>query len=285
MGQIELNEFKQAIAQIYDGRRDTYDRNGLDNWHYKLACRLVECAAINPGQRVLDLATGTGMVAIEAAKQMNYSGEVIGIDIAAGLLAVAQQKIDIAGLNDLVRLQLADIETLNFSEKTCDRILCCSALPLLTNVPGALRMWRSWLKPEGKLGLCVFAETAFVTGVVLQKVARRYGINLVMSDLTGTEAKTHELLTTAGYSQIEIITEQYGYYTDLASVGIKDWDISLQHPHCWPLLNLEPQQLEQLQTEYTAELSSLVTKQGIWNDITTYFVIANKQGPTTASPQ
>ena len=99
----------------------------------------------------------------------------------------------------------------------------------------------SFLKPEGKLCLCVFAETAFVTGVVLQKVARRYGVEIVMSDLTGTEAKTHALLETAGYKNIQIITEQYGYYTNFESVAIKDWDISLQYPHYQLLQNLEPQ--------------------------------------------
>ena len=70
--------------------------------------------------------------------------------------------------------------------------------------------------------MCVFADTAFIAGVVLQKVARRYGINIVMSDLTGTEAKTRSLLETAGYSNVQIESEQYGYYTDFESIAIKD---------------------------------------------------------------
>jgi len=272
---IEPNKFKQTIADIYDRRRETYDRGGGDNWHYKLANRLVQCANLQSG-RVLDLATGTGMVAIAAAEKMGVSGRVIGVDISSGLLAVAQQKIDAAGLNNIIELKLADIETIDFPQASFDYIFCCSALPLLTDVTADLHLWRSWLKPEGKLGLCVFAETAFVAGVVLQKVARRYGINIVMSDLTGTEAKTHDLLKTAGYRNTQIITEQYGYYTDFESVAIKDWDISLQHPHCQPLQNFEPQQLEQFKAEYISELKDLVTEQGIWNDITTYFAIAKK---------
>ena len=148
MSKIELDEFKLAIAEVYDRRRDTYDRGGEDNWHYKLACRLVECAEVKIGQHVLDLATGTGMVAIEAAKRVGKSGNVVGVDISSGLLAIAQQKINTAGLKNIVRLQLADIEALDFSENKCDRILCCSALPLLTDVPSDLRLWRSWLKPK-----------------------------------------------------------------------------------------------------------------------------------------
>ena len=276
MTKIELDEFKQTIAEIYDRRRDTYDLGGEDNWHYKLACRLVDYAEVAAGQQVLDLATGTGMVAIEAAKQVGSSGEVTGVDISTELLAVARQKIVAAGLERIVRLQHADVETLDFPRASFNYIFCCSALPLLTNVPADLNFWRSLLKPEGKLGLCVFAETAFVTGVVLQKVARRYGINIVMNDLTGTEAKTSALLERAGYQNVRLVTEQYGYYSDLASIAIKDWDISLQYPHLQPLQNLEPQQLEQFQAEYQVELADLATEKGIWNDITTYFVVGER---------
>ncbi len=276
MNQIQLDEFKQEIAAIYDRRKDSYDRAGEENWHFKLACRLVECADIKSGQKVVDLATGTGMVAIEAAKQVGSSGEVIGIDISPGLLSVAQQKINAAKLNDIIKLKLADVETLDLAENSCDRILCCSALPLFTDVPADLRLWHSFLVPGGKLGLCVFAETSFVHGVVLQKVARRYGINIIMSDLTGTEAKCRSLLQAAGYQNIQLTTEQYGSYINLESSASNTWDVSLQHPHCRPLLQLESQKLEQAKTEYKAELEALASDRGIWNDITTFFVIGEK---------
>ena len=89
------------------------------------------------------------MVAIEAAKRVGSSGQVIGVDISTGLLSVAQQKIDAAGL-DRVKLQLADAEKLDLPENSCDRILCCSALPLFTDVPADLRLWRNFLLPGEK---------------------------------------------------------------------------------------------------------------------------------------
>lgn len=276
MSKIELDKFKQEIAKIYDLRRDSYDKGGEDNWHFQLARRLVECANLRSGQKILDLATGTGMVAIEAAKQVGSSGQVIGVDISSGLLAVAQKKIDKAELNSIIQLQLADIEKLVYPASSYDCVFCCSALPLLTDVPADLRLWHGFLTPKGKLGLCVFAETAFTAGVVLQKVAKRYGVKIIMSDLTGTEEKCHSLLEAAGYKNIEITTEQYGSYIDLKSTADKTWDVSLQHPHCYPLLELNPEQLAQAKAEYIAELDSLVTEQGIWNDVTTFFAIAEK---------
>ena len=275
MNKIELNKFKRKIAQVYDRRQDTYDKGKAGSWHYDLACRLVECVDVRSGQKVLDLATGTGMVAIEAAKKVGDSGQVIGVDIASGLLEVARQKIADARLNNIT-LQLADIEVLDFAENSFDCVMCCSALPLLTDVPADLRLWHSFLVSGGKIGLCVFAETAFVHGVVLQKVARRYGVNLTMSDLTGTTDKCRSLLSTAGYKDIEITIEQYGSYISLDSSADKSWNTSLQHPHCYPLLDLPSQYLEKAKVEYIEELEALVTDRGIWNDVTTYFVVAKK---------
>ena len=270
---MKLNKFKQDVAAVYDRRQSTYDQGKGGRWHYDLAYHLVECADLQIGYRVLDLATGTGMVAIEAAKKIGSSGKVIGVDISSGLLSVAQDKIDRAKLNNIT-LQLADIEVLDLAENSFDCILCCSALPLLTDVPADLKFWRSFLVPGGKIGLCAFAETAFVHGVVLQKVARRYGINITMSNLTGTLDKCHSLLSTAGYRDIEITTKQYGSYIQLDASADKSWDTSLQHPHCYPLLKLSPQEQEQAKAEYIKELEALVTEQGIWNDMTTYFIIA-----------
>jgi hypothetical protein len=54
------------------------------------------------------------------------------------------------------------------------------------------------------------------------------------------------------------------------------WEGSIKHPLCRPLGQLEPEQLEQAKAEYFAELEALVTDKGIWNDITTFFVLGRK---------
>ncbi len=80
---LNLDEYKQQIANLYSDRGATYD-NGA--WHPRIAHRLVEYADIRSGQKVLDIATGTGMVAIEAAQLVGTQGHVIGIDIASGMI-------------------------------------------------------------------------------------------------------------------------------------------------------------------------------------------------------
>ena len=97
-----------------------------------------------------------------------------------------------------------------------------------------------------------------------------------MSELTGTPDKCRSLLSTAGYRNIDITTEQYGSYISLDSSAEKSWDTSLQHPHCDPLLDLSSSDFNKAKVEYIAELEALVTDKGIWNDVTTYFVVAQK---------
>ncbi len=102
---LKLAEYKQQIADLYSGRSAGYD-NGA--WHPRIAHRLVELADIQPGHKVLDLATGTGMVAVEAAQIVGNEGYVIGIDIAAGMVDQARQKVAELGLNNTEALGFVD---------------------------------------------------------------------------------------------------------------------------------------------------------------------------------
>ncbi len=117
---IKLDEFKQQVADMYSQRSNTYDEG---DFHPRLAHRLIQHARIHNGQKVLDIATGTGLVAIEAAQLVGSEG-VVGVDISTGLLKVAQQKISAAGLSN-IELVVADAENLD-PDNSFDRVLCCS---------------------------------------------------------------------------------------------------------------------------------------------------------------
>lgn len=273
---IELDEFKQQVADMYSRRSSNYDEG---DFHPKLAHHLIEHAGIRSGQKILDIATGTGLVAIKAAQLVGSKGRVVGVDISTGLLGQAKRKARAAELTN-IELMLADAEALDFPNNTFDRVLCCSALPLMTNVPADLCLWRRFLKPDGLIGLCVFAKTAFVGGVVLQRVAKRYSVELVFSDLTGTEEKCYTLLREAGFEDVEVKTEQFGSYINLSQAQEMAEgsfrNLKNPHPLSRPLLQLKPEQLQQLKTECLAALEALVTDKGIWNDITTFFVLGRK---------
>ncbi|MEH1836117.1 MAG: methyltransferase domain-containing protein [Nostoc sp.] len=272
--QLDLNEYKQQIADLYSCRGQTYDQG---DWHPRIAHRLVKHAQISQGQHVLDIATGTGMVAIEAAQLVGFAGRVVGVDISTGMLEQAKRKIEALGLNNL-ELVLADAEKLNFPANSFDVVLCSSALIWMADVPAALRLWHQLLKPGGLIGFHAFADTAFVGGVTMQKVAQKYGVSLAFSKPTGTIEKCHDLLKTAGFETIEIKSEQDGSYISLQQAK-RMWSGGShpapgQFPN--PMNQLSSGQLEKLKAEFEAELAVLVTQQGIWNDITTFYTFGRK---------
>jgi ubiquinone/menaquinone biosynthesis C-methylase UbiE len=272
--QLELNDYKQQIADLYSRRSHTYDEGG---WHPRIAHRLVELAKINRGQHVLDIATGTGMVAIEAAQLVGSEGRVVGIDISAGMLSLARRKIEALGLSN-IELQLADAEALNFPANSFDLVLCSSAFIWMSDLTAALRLWHKLLKPGGLIGFHAFASTAFIAGVVMQKVVRKYGVSLMLSEPTGTAQKCHDLLASAGFEEVEVKAEQYGGYISLDQA--KQMWTGTSHPTPGqfpnPLVQLSAEQLEQARAEYNAQLEALVTDRGIWNDITIFFTFGRK---------
>jgi ubiquinone/menaquinone biosynthesis C-methylase UbiE len=103
---------------------DTYDNVRSVR---KPAERLVVNAKIIPGQRVLDVACGTGWATMAAARAVGKTGRVTGIDIADKMLDVARGKAASAGLSN-VEYRLGDAEALEFNDATFDAVICATAI-------------------------------------------------------------------------------------------------------------------------------------------------------------
>ena len=276
--QLDLDDYKQAIADLYTGRSQTYDKSYDNNdWHWKIANRLFEYARVGVGQQVLDIATGTGHCALASAKLVGSEGKVIGIDISPGMIDRAREKATTLNLSN-VEFQLADGENLDFPANSFDRIFCSSAFIWMSDLISALCLWRKLLKPGGILGIHAFAETAFVGGVVLQKVAEKYGVSILMSKPTGTVEKCQNLLQQAKFESIEIKVEQDGEYISLekAKRMLMGGNSPAPGQYPSPLSQLSSEQLAQVEAEYNAELEALQSDRGIWNDMTTYYVYGRK---------
>ena len=76
--------YKSRVGRLWQGRGPTYDSR--DTFHQALAEALIERASILPGNKVLDVATGTGMAALPAAKHVGLEGTVVGVDISSSML-------------------------------------------------------------------------------------------------------------------------------------------------------------------------------------------------------
>jgi len=105
------------------------------------------------GMRILDLACGPGTITIPMAQEMSGEGEVIGVDLAEGMLDVAREASLGKGLP--VRFLKMDLEVLQFPPQTFDAVTCAHGLQFAPNLGRALREARRVLKTRGMLAASV----------------------------------------------------------------------------------------------------------------------------------
>jgi demethylmenaquinone methyltransferase/2-methoxy-6-polyprenyl-1,4-benzoquinol methylase len=114
---VEVRAMFDRIAGVYDVM-NTAMTAGL---HRRWRERAAELAGVGPGSRVLDVATGTGDLALELARRVSPGGEVVGCDFAEGMLARARAKASLAGGRHVKpRFEWADALALPYEDDSFD---------------------------------------------------------------------------------------------------------------------------------------------------------------------
>lgn len=127
-------------------------------------------AALAPGQQVLDLGTGTGSVAVEAAPAVNPGGHVLGIDISAEMLTLARRRAASSGV-DNVSFQEGRAEAIPAREATYDVVLASLILMYAIDRAAAARELARVLRPAGRLVASVWAGPEQCDIVLFQQTA------------------------------------------------------------------------------------------------------------------
>ncbi|MFM2063029.1 MAG: hypothetical protein RLZZ507_2699 [Cyanobacteriota bacterium] len=269
-----MDNYKQQIIEIFNSRT-AYDQE-KGSHHPREAILLLESIPLQQGQKILDIATGTGLVAIPAALKVGLEGYVIGVDISPGMLDQAREKVTAAGLKNIEFIE-EDAEHINFNDGSFDVIFCCSAIVYFIDIPASLQKLYRFLKPGGYVAFTCPPETAYMASVYTTICAKFFGVELphILATL-GTPEKCHNLLQQAGFTDIKMEIEPRGSYGNFSNRKLSEKLLNLifkAHPL---LAEISPEQLDQLQVEYKSEIEKLVTDQGVWEDTTTFFVKARK---------
>jgi ubiquinone/menaquinone biosynthesis C-methylase UbiE len=117
----------------------------------------VERASIGPGERVIDVATGTGTAAFLAAKRTGPAGRVLGVDISERMVALAGARARAAGLPWL-GFERHDMETTGQPDGSFDVALCAFGLMYAAERRAALAELHRILRPGGRLVVCVWGR-------------------------------------------------------------------------------------------------------------------------------
>ena len=120
---------------------------------------LVDLAGVQPGHKVLDIATGIGEPALTAARRVGTQGRVTATDSAPQMLALAAERGAEAHLDNLDFREM-DAEALDFTESSFDAILCRWGLMFLPNLEQALGGIRRLLRPGRLFAAAVLSEAS-----------------------------------------------------------------------------------------------------------------------------
>jgi len=115
---------------------------------------LLALATPKPGERVLDVACGTGVVARLVAQRVGPSGTVVGFDLNPGMLTVARALPQPHGAQ--IEWREGNVSAIPFPDAAFDLVLCQQGLQFFPDRPAALREMRRVLVPGGRLALSVW---------------------------------------------------------------------------------------------------------------------------------
>ena len=144
--------FKQRDASSYDAVSESF-AHFTARFSKPVADRMVDLATLSPSDHVLDVGTGTGVVALAAARRLDATGRVSAIDLSVGMLATAKRIAALDSAGQRVDWRSMDAESLEFANAQVDVGLSLFALLHFPHPLAALREKHRVLKPGGKFVL------------------------------------------------------------------------------------------------------------------------------------
>lgn len=197
---------QQAYGKSYEGTAaENYQHFFVPAIGAPVADDLIAIAGLQPGERVLDVACGTGVVTRLAVERVGAAGSVTGLDINPGMLAVAAS---VTPSDMSIDWQEANAESMPFSDSAFDVVLCQMGLQFVPGKLTALREMRRALETGGRAVISVPGPKPPLFAIMTDALARHLGPeaasfgDLVFSMHDVDELK--ELTRSAGFRNVNV---------------------------------------------------------------------------------
>jgi demethylmenaquinone methyltransferase/2-methoxy-6-polyprenyl-1,4-benzoquinol methylase len=112
--------------------------------------RAIALARLGPGERALDIGAGTGDLTIELLHGSDPASAVIALDLAPRMLAIAQRRLRVRGLDRRARVAIGNAEQVPLPDASVDRVVSGFTLRNIGDLPRALREMHRVLRPGGR---------------------------------------------------------------------------------------------------------------------------------------
>lgn len=220
---------KEQVEEMFDNIAPTYDRLNhimslnIDRLWRRRVMRLVRRTRAHA---IMDVATGTGDLAIAMAKKINEA-HILGVDLSEEMLSVARSKVERLGLSERISLEKGDAENLDMvADGTIDVATVAFGVRNFENIEGGLSEIYRTLKAGGKLVVLEFSmpRNRFIRWIYSQYAHRllpRIGAAISKDERAYTylpdsveefpsPERFTEILRSVGYSSVTRRTQSFG---------------------------------------------------------------------------
>jgi ubiquinone/menaquinone biosynthesis C-methylase UbiE len=255
---------KSKVIDTFNAVSAGYDNRSL-RFFSESAKYMARCLDATNIMRVLDVATGTGNLAIEIAR--TFPGvQVTGIDFSSGMLAQARAKTEKEGIGNAEFLEM-DMHEITLPDDYFDAAVCAFGVFFAEDMAGQLRHMAGKVKPGGKIIISCFYEDSFQPLVeMFSERLEQYGVGRpsLRWKLIATGSKCRELFLNSGLKEIRVERRDLGYYLEGPTEW---WDVVWNAGFRSQVGQLCPQNLERFRKEHLQEVEALRTQDGIWLNV------------------
>ena len=194
-----------SFKQYGGNAAENYERYFVPTIGMQFAAALLDAVGLRWGERVLDIACGTGVVTRLAAERAGADGSVAGLDINPAMLAVARS---VPSSGAAIEWHEANAEALPIADGSFDVVLSSLGLQFVPDKESALREMRRVLNPDGRLAIATVGPTPPLFAILEQALARYVKpevaafVRLVFSVYEPQELE--ELASGAGFRDVEV---------------------------------------------------------------------------------
>lgn len=264
---------KKMIQQGFDNVARGYDHPAL-SFFPETAKYMMRFLELETNQQLLDVCTGTGVVALAAAEILN-SGKVTGIDLSSGMLQQAKDKAANNNLTNTEFLQM-DLDKLEFSKGTFD--VACSSFGLffMEDMTSALQNIVDVVKPGGKIAISTFTGDAFLPmSDLFLECYNSFGkeVSALSWKRLSTNALIEEQFNAVSINKVKIHHVPLGYKMNNAQMW---WDVVWNAGYRALLNQLTDEQNIEFKKKHMADITQLIGDDGVWFNTEVLIAIAQK---------
>lgn len=219
---VKSEDKSSLVAEVFQSVAPKYDlMNDLMSFGmHRLWKRFtIQQAAIKPGQRILDVASGTGDLAMAFAKLTGPTGAVVMTDINEAMLTTGRDRLMDEGILGNIECVQADAEQLPFANNDFDRVTIAFGLRNVTNKLAALKSMYRVLKPGGKLLILEFSKPQTP---LLAKFYDLYSFNVIpkIGGMIANDSASYQYLV----ESIRMHPDQEAMKSMMVDAGFEDVD-------------------------------------------------------------